>query len=357
MSPRELSKETRSPSMRQGRRYLLRVRREATVTPASAAFDPRETARHPSARVVERHSVAGMPFPESGTPRRQEMTPVRAVETPTRRAGTPTSDSALQEMLVDTFRRARQRLLISAGTPTSTPQPARARPVTRPVPASTGSIFVGQARPASTTMLEYQGSMAPRAALPAPASTPVAMPMAAIPSYGEVTIQVPRTSRNDGGNGAARRSALYPPFQPPITPTAGWNSDRMLPAWSPASMGGHGCCGNFSGQGGSYQTRSAYPQGIVMNRTLDHGGDYAVQGIETLLGWNEPIVGIPTELRNAVKVIVPFYSDTATSERAAAFWRSFEKCTHGMDGLMRLTAFEQCLNGKIGQEWWYNSSS
>ncbi|KAG3085178.1 hypothetical protein PI124_g20858 [Phytophthora idaei] len=26
-----------------------------------------------------------------------------------------------------------------------------------------------------------------------------------------------------------------------------------------------------------------------------------------------------------------------------------------MDGQMRLTAFEECLKGKVGQEWWYNS--
>ncbi|OWZ03594.1 LOW QUALITY PROTEIN: hypothetical protein PHMEG_00024645 [Phytophthora megakarya] len=57
--------------------------------------------------------------------------------------------------------------------------------------------------------------------------------------------------------------------------------------------------------------------------------------------------GIPTELWNAVKVIIPFYSDNATNERAAAFWRSFEKCTNGMNDDLRLTAFEQCLKGKI----------
>ncbi|ETI46619.1 hypothetical protein F443_09000, partial [Phytophthora nicotianae P1569] len=52
--------------------------------------------------------------------------------------------------------------------------------------------------------------------------------------------------------------------------------------------------------------------------------------IGTLSGQNAPILGIPTELQNAVKVIVPFYSDTATSERAATFWRLFEKFTQGM---------------------------
>lgn len=58
-----------------------------------------------------------------------------------------------------------------------------------------------------------------------------------------------------------------------------------------------------------------------------------------------------------MKVIVPFHSDSATCERAAAFWRSFEKCTVGINAQMRLTAFEQCLKGKVGQEWWYNSKT
>jgi hypothetical protein len=60
--------------------------------------------------------------------------------------------------------------------------------------------------------------------------------------------------------------------------------------------------------------------------------------------------GIPTELRNAVKVIVPFLSDSASSERAASFWKSFERCTEGREDSLRLTAFEQCLKGKTGQD-------
>ncbi|ETL77988.1 hypothetical protein L917_21138 [Phytophthora nicotianae] len=196
-----------------------------TVTPAGAALDTRGTKRHPSPRVVERHGVAGTPFPESGTPGRQGRTPARAAEKPTRRAEAPTSDSALQEMLVDTFSRALQRLSDSTGMPTRTPRPTGARPVSRQRRRPQGT-------PSSVRL--------DRVTLPAPALTPVGMPMAAIPSYGGVTIRAPSTSRNDGG-------ALYPPFQPPITPTAGWNSGGTLPAWSaapanqvPASMGGLG---------------------------------------------------------------------------------------------------------------------
>jgi hypothetical protein len=81
-------------------------------------------------------------------------------------------------------------------------------------------------------------------------------------------------------------------------------------------------------------------------------------GVPATVGYqprNYPMIGVPNELRNAVKVIVPFHSESASSERAAAFWRSLEKCTFGMDDQMRLTAFEQCLKGKVGLEWWYNS--
>ncbi|ETP15577.1 hypothetical protein F441_09711, partial [Phytophthora nicotianae CJ01A1] len=118
-----------------------------TVTPAGAAFDTRGTTRHTSPRVVERHGVSRTLYLEGGTPRRQGGTPARASEAPTRRAGTPTSDSALQEMLVDTFSRALQRLSASAGTPTRTPRPTGVRPVSHPVSASSGNAFVDQTRP------------------------------------------------------------------------------------------------------------------------------------------------------------------------------------------------------------------
>ncbi|ETK72388.1 hypothetical protein L915_20509, partial [Phytophthora nicotianae] len=238
-----------------------------TVTSAGAALNARGTTRLTPPRAAERLDVARTPYSEGGTPGRQGETPARVAETPTRRAGTPTPDSALQEMLVDTFSRALQRLSASAGTPKRTPRPTGVRPMPRPVSTSTGNALVGQTRPASAPMLGYQGSTAPRVALPAPASTPVGMPMAAIPSYGGVTIQAPSTSWNEGRDGTARLGALYPPFQPPITPTAGWSSGGTLPAWSaapatqtPASVGGLGLGRSFSGQGGGYPTHSAYPQ-------------------------------------------------------------------------------------------------
>eukprot|EP00644_Phytophthora_capsici_P016037 jgi/Phyca11/115505/e_gw1.28.477.1 len=112
------------------------------------------------------------------------------------------------------------------------------------------------------------------------------------------------------------------------------------PATVQASQGLAGGSGRYGLDGNAYALRGD-PPGTPALRSS------ALRDI--------PYIGIPTELRNAVKVIVPFYSDTATSERAAAFWSSFERCTYGMDDQMRLTAFEQCLKGKVGQAWWYNS--
>ncbi|OWY92219.1 hypothetical protein PHMEG_00038864, partial [Phytophthora megakarya] len=85
--------------------------------------------------------------------------------------------------------------------------------------------------------------------------------------------------------------------------------------------------------------------------------EYAWKWISIKCSWYDfyDAYGAATELRNAVKVILPFQSEKASYERAAAFWRSFEKCTNGMRDDLRLTAFEQCLKGKTGQEWWYNS--
>ncbi|KAG3212084.1 hypothetical protein PC129_g16950 [Phytophthora cactorum] len=202
-------------------------------------------------------------------------------------------------------------------------------------------------------MARHLGSVSPRVTLPTPASTPVGMSMAASPSYGGVSIQVPSADRDEVENGTLRPGAFYPPFQPPMTTTSGWNYTGTLPAWSAApATPTPANCGN---RGERYQTSMGLPHGPETNQFNSQEGWYGTQATGGYSRQNVPIIRIPTELRNAVKDIVPFYSDTATSEVATAFWRSFEKCTYGMDGQMRLTAFEQCLKGKVGQEWWYNS--
>ncbi|KAG3089480.1 hypothetical protein PI125_g17989 [Phytophthora idaei] len=73
----------------------------------------------------------------------------------------------------------------------------------------------------NSPMAGHLGSVSPRVALPTPASTPVGMSMAAIPSYGGVSIQVPSANRDEVENGTLRPGALHPPFQPPMTTTSG----------------------------------------------------------------------------------------------------------------------------------------
>ncbi|KAG2872248.1 hypothetical protein PC114_g26486 [Phytophthora cactorum] len=199
-------------------------------------------------------------------------------------------------------------------------------------------------------MARHLGSVSPRVTLPTPASTPVGMSMAASPSYGGVSIQVPSADRDEVENGTLRPGAFYPPFQPPMTTTSGWNYTGTLPAWSAApATPTPANCGN---RGERYQTSMGLPHGPETNQFNSQEGWYGTQATGGYSRQNVPIIRIPTELRNAVKDIVPFYSDTATSEVATAFWRSFEKCTYGMDGQMRLTAFEQCLKGKTPAQLW-----
>ena len=134
-----------------------------------------------------------------------------------------------------------------------------------------------------------------------------------------------------------RATSLYPP------PT------QSVPL--PATTAPYGVGTVPSGLGTGYST--GYWQGVPPNAVgTVHG--YAPAPVNTT-GRSLLTGGIPTELRNAVQLIVPFYSDSASCERAASFWRSFENCTSGMNDALRLTAFEQCLKGKQGQEWWYNS--
>ncbi|ETN08707.1 hypothetical protein PPTG_11548 [Phytophthora nicotianae INRA-310] len=192
----------------------------------------------------------------------------RATEMPTRRAGTPTTDSGLQEIPVGTFSRALQRLSVAAGTSTGVPPSEEVMPVSPSVRTLRGRL-VGPTRPLSTPMIGYQGPMVPWVTLPALASTPVRMPLAAIPPYGGVTTQVDSTNRNDGGNGATRLSALY----------------ALVLSTYRSSI--------------RYRLRRG---GARVERCQ------RVSKIGTLSGQNAPILGIPTELQNAVKTPAQLWS-------------------------------------------------
>ncbi|KAE9347129.1 hypothetical protein PR003_g7081 [Phytophthora rubi] len=69
----------------------------------------------------------------------------------------------------------------------------------------------------------------------------------------------------------------------------------------------------------------------------------------------QPVFGMPSSIKNAVRVIQPFYSDGATIEKARAFWDSFEMATVGLSDTIRLSAFRECLKGKTGEDLWMYS--
>ncbi|KAE9097176.1 hypothetical protein PF005_g17685 [Phytophthora fragariae] len=65
--------------------------------------------------------------------------------------------------------------------------------------------------------------------------------------------------------------------------------------------------------------------------------------------------GMPSRIKNAVKMIQPFYSEGSTVEKARAFWNAFERATVGLEEQLRLSAFRECLKGKTAEDWWIYS--
>ncbi|KAG2780900.1 hypothetical protein Pcac1_g8823 [Phytophthora cactorum] len=91
--------------------------------------------------------------------------------------------------------------------------------------------------PTPMPMSDVQARMSASRMTPqAPVSTATGMSMAAIPSYGGVSIQVPNE-----GSGALHRECsrvFYPPFQPLIVLTTGWEVllERST-HWLPSRLG------------------------------------------------------------------------------------------------------------------------
>jgi hypothetical protein len=72
-------------------------------------------------------------------------------------------------------------------------------------------------------------------------------------------------------------------------------------------------------------------------------------------GYDQGGFGMPSSIKNAVRMIQPFYSDGSTVEKALSFWDSFERATVGLTDTVRLSAFRECLKGKTGENWWMYS--
>ncbi|KAG3122187.1 hypothetical protein PC128_g27817 [Phytophthora cactorum] len=90
------------------------------------------------------------------------------------------------------------------------------------------------------------------------------MSMAAIPSYGGVSIQIPSANRDEVKNGTLRPGAFHPPFQPPVTTTSGWNSTGTLSAWSAAPVTPTPV--NYGNWRERYQTSTGLPRGPETNQ-------------------------------------------------------------------------------------------
>jgi hypothetical protein len=290
-------------------------------------------------------SFAASMVPASAAGGNSGLGPAPATTTSTGGSGTTEPETMADNPALQTFLRnalnQALRLYSSGGAAaTSEPPPPMTTSVPRQTAAPTGySPPVG---PVPTPAIEGYASQTgflpgqpvqgvpAYVSTPATAFTPSGVSRAAIPSYGGVSINVPETMGMQG-QGALPPGAFYPPYQPAMLATLKWSAagpygGPVATMERPPAQGAYA----YGGQGGGY-------------------GVPATAGYQTS---SRPVIGIPNELRNAVKVIVPFQSESATSERAATFWRSFETCTHGMDDQMRLTAFEQCLKGKLGLEWW-----
>ncbi|KAE8899914.1 hypothetical protein PF005_g14003 [Phytophthora fragariae] len=61
--------------------------------------------------------------------------------------------------------------------------------------------------------------------------------------------------------------------------------------------------------------------------------------------------GMPQHIKNAVRMIQPFYSGNTTVGKARAFWDAFVQATTGLDESLHLGAFRECLKDKRGEEW------
>ncbi|KAI9982010.1 hypothetical protein PInf_009798 [Phytophthora infestans] len=132
-------------------------------------------------------------------------------------------------------------------------------------------------------------------------------------------------------NTSPTTSGFGPTVQPSaagVGPSGGYGT--AVPGYSSANLGG----APWSGPNGSY------------------GSNYAS-------GYSHPApstavvpFGMPTNIRNAIRMIQPFYSDGASVEKAKTFWDSFERATVGLEESIRLSAFRECLKGKTGEDWW-----
>ncbi|OWY95037.1 hypothetical protein PHMEG_00035071, partial [Phytophthora megakarya] len=65
--------------------------------------------------------------------------------------------------------------------------------------------------------------------------------------------------------------------------------------------------------------------------------------------------GMSPCVKNAVRMIQPFYSEGAIVEKTLSFWDAFERATVCLNDAVRLNDFRVLLKGKSGEDWWMHS--
>ncbi|POM75665.1 Hypothetical protein PHPALM_7197 [Phytophthora palmivora] len=64
---------------------------------------------------------------------------------------------------------------------------------------------------------------------------------------------------------------------------------------------------------------------------------------------------MPSHIKNAVRMLPPFYSDNTTVDKARTFWDAFERATFRLSDPLRLSVFRDRLKGSTGENWWMYS--
>ncbi|KAE9311976.1 hypothetical protein PR003_g19875 [Phytophthora rubi] len=210
--------------------------------------------------------------------------------------------------------------------------------------------------PASTTQYNkpYGGTAY---GVTAPAAPSVKMPQTAITSYGGISV----ANMQRAGFGFANPFSQPAGQAPTVLPAP---QQPQQPAWagqtqpSPQPQAGQGQVGANANSPSSVKVE---PPQLSRSSLAGQQSYVGVPGY----GYNgnpyadsnqrQPVYGMPSSIKNAVRMIQPFYSDGAAVEKARAFWDSFEMATVGLNDSIRLSAFRECLKGKTGEDWWMYS--
>ncbi|KAE9083538.1 hypothetical protein PF007_g21865 [Phytophthora fragariae] len=210
----------------------------------------------------------------------------------------------------------------------SVPQSARgANPVTPSPMVSNlmlGGTYLGLTSTAGATPMGYSTLVPPSTA------------RSAIPSYGRYSLS---------GLPTANLPGLMNTTPMGLGPS-------MLPAGLATGTPQVGVQATVSAGGLTSQTPAATTSTPGPSQSLPQGGATpTTAGTTTTTAYG----GMPSRIKNAVKMIQPFYSEGSTVEKARAFWNAFERATVGLEEQLRLSAFRECLKGKTAEDWWMYS--